>query len=56
MTKLTEKVTRGKRGWKVRVTWSIDGNPVVWCDGDSVDDAREGCEWVAKKHGILNRP
>jgi len=56
MTTITEKVTKGKNGWTVRVTWSVDGTPVVWADADAVEDARDECERTAIKHGILNRP
>jgi len=56
MKTLTEKVTKGKNKWAVRVTWSIDGTPVVWADANTAEEAREECELSAIKHGILNRP
>lgn len=56
MTKLTEKVLKGKRGWKVLVTWNVGKDVVVWCYANTVAEARSGCESYAKKIGLLNRP
>lgn len=56
MTKLTENVTKGRNGWNVRVTWSINGTAIIWSDGNTIEDAREVCEYRAVQQGILNRP
>ena len=53
---LKEVVTKGRNGWKYRVVWRLGRENVVWCCGDTLQDARAGVLAEARRIKLLNRP
>lgn len=53
---LKEVVTKGHNGWKVRVVWKLGRENVIWCQADTIREAKAGIRAHARKIRLLNRP